>query len=142
MVVIWKGKEMENYIEIINNAPADEPARQYYFIDELKNWYKEKEKEVGRRLSANIQTLGCQMNARDSEKIEGILREIGYDITEDLKADFVIYNTCTVRENANLKVYGRLGHLKKVKEKNPDMIIAMCGCMMQENIVIEKIKSS
>ena len=82
------------------------------------------------------------MNARDSEKIEGILRQIGYEITEELKADFVIYNTCTVRENANLKVYGRLGHLKKVKEKNPHMMIALCGCMMQENVVIEKIKSS
>ena len=82
------------------------------------------------------------MNARDSEKIEGILKKIGYVITEDIKADFVIYNTCTVRENANLKVYGRLGHLKKVKEKNPHMMIALCGCMMQENVVIEKLKSS
>ena len=105
-----------NYIEIVNKAPQEEPARQFYFIDELKKWYEKKTKELGRELTANIQTLGCQMNARDSEKIEGILRQIGYEITEDLKADFVIYNTCTVRENANLKVYGRLGHLKKVKE--------------------------
>ena len=131
-----------NYIEIVNKAPQEEPARQFYFIDELKKWYEKKTKELGRGLTANIQTLGCQMNARDSEKIEGILRQIGYEITEDLKADFVIYNTCTVRENANLKVYGRLGHLKKVKEKNPHMMIALCGCMMQENVVIEKIKSS
>lgn len=131
-----------NYIEIVNKAPQEEPARQFYFIDELKKWYEKKTKELGRGLIANIQTLGCQMNARDSEKIEGILRQIGYEITEDLKADFVIYNTCTVRENANLKVYGRLGHLKKVKEKNPHMMIALCGCMMQENVVIEKIRSS
>ncbi len=131
-----------NYIEIVNKAPQEEPARQFYFIDELKKWYEKKTKELGRGLTANIQTLGCQMNARDSEKIEGILRQIGYEITEDLKADFVIYNTCTVRENANLKVYGRLGHLKKVKEKNPHMMIALCGCMMQENVVIEKIRSS
>lgn len=131
-----------NYIEIVNGAPQEEPARQFYFIDELKKWYEKKTKELGRELTANIQTLGCQMNARDSEKIEGILRQIGYEITEDLKADFVIYNTCTVRENANLKVYGRLGHLKKVKEKNPHMMIALCGCMMQENVVIEKIRSS
>ena len=61
---------------------------------------------------------------------------------EDAKADFVLYNTCTVRENANLKVYGRLGHLKKLKEKNPSMMIALCGCMMQEPSVIEKIKTS
>lgn len=131
-----------NYIEIVNKAPQEEPARQFYFIDELKKWYEKKTKELGRGLTANIQTLGCQMNARDSEKIEGILRQIGYEITEDLKADFVIYNTCTVRENANLKVYGRLGHLKKVKEKNLHMMIALCGCMMQENVVIEKIRSS
>lgn len=131
-----------NYIEIVNKAPTEEPARQFYFIEELKKWYENKTKELGRGLTANIQTLGCQMNARDSEKIEGILRQIGYEITDDLKADFVIYNTCTVRENANLKVYGRLGHLKKVKEKNPHMMIALCGCMMQENVVIEKIKSS
>lgn len=131
-----------NYIEIVNKAPTEEPARQFYFIEELKKWYEKKTKELGRGLTANIQTLGCQMNARDSEKIEGILRQIGYEITDDLKADFVIYNTCTVRENANLKVYGRLGHLKKVKEKNPHMMIALCGCMMQENVVIEKIKSS
>ena len=131
-----------NYIEIVNGVPQEEPARQFYFIEELKKWYENKSKELGRGLTANIQTLGCQMNARDSEKIEGILRQIGYEITEELKADFVIYNTCTVRENANLKVYGRLGHLKKVKEKNPHMMIALCGCMMQENVVIEKIKSS
>ena len=57
-------------------------------------------------------------------------------------ADFVIYNTCTVRENANLKVYGHLGYMKKVKEKNPHMMIALCGCMMQEPEVVEKIKTS
>lgn len=133
---------MKNFIEVINSAPSEEPARQFYFIDMLKLWYDEQTKKLGRELTANIQTLGCQMNARDSEKIEGILRKIGYVITEDIKADFVIYNTCTVRENANLKVYGRLGHLKKVKEKNPHMMIALCGCMMQENVVIEKLKSS
>ena len=133
---------MENFIEVVNAAPTEEPARQFYFIDMLKLWYAEEAKKLGRALTANIQTLGCQMNARDSEKIEGILKQIGYEITEDVKADFVIYNTCTVRENANLKVYGRLGHLKKVKEKNPHMMIALCGCMMQENVVIEKIKSS
>ena len=83
------------------------------------------------------------MNARDSEKLLGVLKEIGYLETEDEdKSDFVIYNTCTVRENANLKVYGRLGHLKNVKRKNPHMLIAMCGCMMQEPDVVEKIRDS
>ena len=83
------------------------------------------------------------MNARDSEKLLGVLKEIGYLETEDEDmSDFVIYNTCTVRENANLKVYGRLGHLKNVKKKNPHMLIAMCGCMMQEPDVVEKIRES
>ena len=82
------------------------------------------------------------MNARDSEKLLGILQEIGYVQGTDEKSDFVLYNTCTVRENANLKVYGRLGYLNGVKRKNPDMMIALCGCMMQEPQVVEKIKKS
>ena len=86
--------------------------------------------------------MGCQMNARDSEKLAGILRQIGYEITDSENADFVIFNTCTVRDNANQKVYGRLGELNGYKRKNPDMKIALCGCMMQEPTVIEKLKKS
>ena len=82
------------------------------------------------------------MNARDSEKLVGILEKVGYDIIEDENADFVIYNTCTVRDNANQRVYGRLGVLNGYKRKNPHMKIALCGCMMQEPTVIEKIKNS
>ena len=72
----------------------------------------------------------------------GILEAIGYEATESEDADFVIYNTCTVRENANLKVYGRLGTLKKIKENRPGMLIALCGCMMQEPHVVEKLRTS
>ena len=82
------------------------------------------------------------MNARDSEKLRGILELIGYELTENEEADFVLYNTCTVRENANLKVYGRLGYLNGLKKKNPHMLISLCGCMMQEPEVIEKLKKS
>ena len=82
------------------------------------------------------------MNARDSEKLSGILREAGYVETESEDADFVIYNTCTVRENANLRVYGRLGVLHGYKKKNPHMKIALCGCMMQEATVVEKLQKS
>ncbi len=82
------------------------------------------------------------MNARDSEKLMGILEQIGYVAADSENADFVLYNTCTVRENANLKVYGRLGHLGAVKRSNPDMMIGMCGCMMQEPDVVEKIRKS
>ena len=72
----------------------------------------------------------------------GILEQIGYVAADSENADFVLYNTCTVRENANLKVYGRLGHLGAVKRSNPDMMIGMCGCMMQEPDVVEKIRKS
>ena len=83
------------------------------------------------------------MNARDSEKLVGILEQIGYvEEPDEEKADFVIYNTCTVRENANNKVYGRLGYLHGYKKKNPHMMIALCGCMMQEEKVVAKIKQS
>ena len=82
------------------------------------------------------------MNARDSEKLAGILERIGYAETDTEDADFVIYNTCTVRENANQRVYGRLGQLNRVKRKNPHMLIGLCGCMMQEPHVVEKLKKS
>ena len=127
----------------ITMPPSDsEPLRQYYFIKKLKVWLEERENELGRRLTANVKTFGCQMNARDSEKISGILDIIGFVQTESEDADLVLFNTCTVRENANLKVYGRLGQLKRAKEKNPDMIIMLCGCMMQEKEVVEKIRKS
>ena len=89
-----------------------------------------------------VATMGCQMNARDSEKLIGILEEIGAVSAEEEKADLVIYNTCCVRENAELRVYGRLGYLKSFKKKNPRMHIALCGCMMQEDTVLSKLKKS
>ena len=103
---------------------------------------QEKEQVLGRPLTACTVTFGCQMNARDSEKLAGVLERIGYVEIEDENADFVIYNTCTVRENANLRVYGRLGYLHSLKKKNPHMMIALCGCMMQEPQVVEKLKKS
>ena len=137
--------ELEKNLEAIDldaPAPAAEPERQYYFIKKLRKIVKERSEELGRPLFACTKTFGCQMNARDSEKLVGILEQIGYEIIEDENADFVIYNTCTVRDNANQKVYGRLGVLNGYKRKNPDMKIALCGCMMQEASVIEKLKSS
>ena len=96
------------------------------------------EQKKGRRPTAFIQTFGCQMNARDSEKLSGILEQAGLKEIDSEHADFVLYNTCTVRDNANQKVYGRLGYLHTLKKKQPDMMIALCGCMMQEPSVIEK----
>jgi tRNA-2-methylthio-N6-dimethylallyladenosine synthase len=129
-------------VDIHGEAPEQEPERQYYFMKKCKEWADETANKLGRRLTLSMQTMGCQMNARDSEKLEAILAYIGYETVEDVSADFVLYNTCTVRENANLKVYGRLGYMKNQKKKNPAMKIAMCGCMMQEPTVVEKIKKS
>ncbi len=125
-----------------NMAPDKEPHRQYFYMDKCREIISGKILEKGRRLTYDVETFGCQMNARDSEKLRGILEEIGYTKADSEDADFVLYNTCTVRENANIRVYGRLGHLSTLKKANPEMIIALCGCMMQEDEVVEKIKSS
>lgn len=131
-------------IDIFGDVPMSEPERQYYFMAKCREIVRKKSEELGRPLVASIRTFGCQMNARDSEKLCGILKQLGYiEVDEQHETpDFVLYNTCTVRENANLKVYGHLGYLKKQKAKNPEMIIALCGCMMQEKEVVDKIKSS
>lgn len=131
-----------NGIDLQQPPPEEEPARQHYFIKLLKGWMDGIVKEKGRKLLCCVNTFGCQMNARDSEKILGILKCIGYEETASENADLVVFNTCTVRENANLKVYGRIGQLKKYKSKNPDMVIMLCGCMMQEREAVAKIKRS
>ena len=127
-------------IDINGPAPEQEPQRQQYFIAKCRNLLQIREKELGRKLTFFDQTFGCQMNFKDSEKLNGILEEIGYVPAESEDADFVYYNTCTVRENANVRVYGRLGTLKTYKKKNPDMVIAMCGCMMQEEEEAQKVR--
>ena len=101
------------------------------------------ERFAGQVMTYRITTLGCQMNAHDSEKLAGILSDAGFTEAErEEDADLVLYNTCCVRENAELKVYGRLGYLKGYKRRNPKMRIALCGCMMQEPTVVEKLKKS
>ena len=129
-------------IDLTESPPSEEPRRQYYFMAKCRELVRKKKEELGRPLSFCIETFGCQMNARDSEKLRGILEEIGYIKSDSESSDFVIYNTCTVRENANLRVYGRLGYLHALKKKNPHMMIGLCGCMMQEPEVVEKLKKS
>ena len=124
------------------NVNAIEAAKQLDIINELKVGFEQEKSKTGKNKTYHIETFGCQMNSRDSEKIAGILKQIGYEETDSEEADFVIFNTCTVRENANNKVWGRLGYLGNLKKKNPDMLIAICGCMMQEPTAVEKIKSS
>jgi tRNA-2-methylthio-N6-dimethylallyladenosine synthase len=90
----------------------------------------------------HIQTFGCQMNERDSETLAGMLIEMGYEATPDKKAASVaIINTCSVRENADLRFFGTLGQLKKIKEARPDFVVCICGCMMQQQHIIDTVKS-
>lgn len=129
-------------IDITGNPPEQEPARQYYFIAKCRQYVKQETEAAGHALSAAVVTFGCQMNARDSEKLSGVLENVGFTLTDSEEADFVIYNTCTVRDNANQRVYGRLGFCNSMKRKNPHKRVALCGCMMQESSVIEKIQKS
>lgn len=141
-----KNDKIEELLETINlnePIPTEEPLRQYYFLKKCREMIRKKSEELGRPLFSNCTTFGCQMNARDSEKLSGILELIGYqEVAQEEQADFVIYNTCTVRENANQRVYGRLGQLNRMKKENPHMLIGLCGCMMQESQVVEKLRKS
>lgn len=135
-------EELINTVDLEAAPPTEEPERQYYYIAKARKYVKALSEKLGRPLFAHVTTFGCQMNARDSEKLVGVLENIGYVEKQDEDADFVIFNTCTVRENANHRVYGRLGQLHARKKKNPHMMIALCGCMMQEAHVVEKLKKS
>lgn len=131
-----------NKYDINGPIPTDEVERQYYYMAKAKTYVDRLKEELGRQPTCCVTTFGCQMNSRDSEKLVGILELVGYKIIEKEQADFVIFNTCTVRDNANQRVYGRLGALKSYKKKHPGTKIALCGCMMQEPAVIERIKDS
>lgn len=120
----------------------NETERQRSFIELARALTQQKMQTIGRPLTYCLTTFGCQMNEKQSEAVAGIMDEIGYVRQDSEEADVVIYNTCTVRENANLKVYGRLGHLHSLKDQNPDMKIVLFGCMMQEPQVVEKIKKT
>ena len=95
----------------------------------------------GRSPKAFTHTFGCQGNVSDGEKIDGILEQMGYEFTDDpSEADFILYNTCAVREHAEERVFGNLGRLKAYKETNPNLIISVCGCMAQEEHVADRLK--
>ena len=137
---------------VFENAPKEPSARQHYFMEVVRavllasgqSEQAEAETQAGDSLairSYKVVTFGCQMNARDSEKLAGMLEAMGCTEAEDeLDADLVLFNTCTVRENANEHLYGRLGRLKPVKKAHPNRIIGLCGCMMQETDEVETIR--
>ncbi|MCL1936110.1 MAG: tRNA (N6-isopentenyl adenosine(37)-C2)-methylthiotransferase MiaB [Defluviitaleaceae bacterium] len=110
---------------------------------DIQKEYIEKIKQYGAGKLYNLNTYGCQMNDRDSEKIAGMLGEMGYSETQNKEdADIIIFNTCCVRENAENRLYGNLGKVKVLKERNKNLKVILCGCMMQQDIVVDKIKQS
>lgn len=118
-----------------------EIERQKSFIYKLKVLSCQFRAEKGHAPLAVTETYGCQQNENDTERIRGVLKEAGFEFTDDSNiADLVIFNTCAVRENAEMKVYGRLGILKHIKESRPNMFIALCGCMVQQEHIAQKIK--
>lgn len=134
-----EGKELDQKYQ---DAPEKEPLRQQYFIEKGQELVAELTEKLHRQPTCHVTTFGCQMNARDSEKLVGILELMGYKEIDEETADMIIYNTCTVRENADNKVFGRLGILNGYKKQNPNMKIGICGCLIQENLSVEKIKKS
>ena len=103
---------------------------------------KVKEKNNGKYKKYYILTMGCQLNENDSEKISGMLSNMGYTETVNMEeADFILFNTCCVRENAEERLFGKIGEIKKLKE-NKQVLLAIGGCMMQEKIMLDKIKKS
>lgn len=111
------------------------------FIAKLKEDNMRFAAQHGRTRLAHTETYGCQQNVNDTERIRGMLDKAGFEFTDNAEdADFVIYNTCAVRENAEQKVFGRLGILKHIKETRPELIVAVCGCMVQQEHICEKIR--
>mgnify|MGYP001085479873 CR=1 FL=1 len=118
----------------------------YKLKSEIDEQYKYMEKVAkvneGQNLKYAIYTMGCQLNENDSEKISGMLEKMGYSKTEEIqRADFVVFNTCCVRENAEDKLFGKIGEMKRQKEEK-ETIIAIGGCMMQEEHIVEKLRKS
>lgn len=126
---------------VTTQVSAEEIAQQYKYIELLRDYNQNRISKTGKPVKYSIETFGCQMNENDSERLSGMLSEMGYsESVKRAESHLVIFNTCCVRENAEQKVYGHLGALKKLKEKNPELVIAVCGCMMQQPEVVEHIR--
>ncbi len=138
----WRNVDYQQYTSTIEYSSEEESLRQQAAMQQAQVLVQELSDKLKRQPTACVVTFGCQMNARDSEKILGVLEEAGYRMIDEEDADLVVYNTCTVRDNANQRLYGHLGQLKPIKSQKTEMKIALCGCMVQEPDVIDKIKKS
>ncbi|PYG87547.1 tRNA-2-methylthio-N6-dimethylallyladenosine synthase [Ruminiclostridium sufflavum DSM 19573] len=125
---------------VTTKVSAEEINRQYKYIEDIKQYNQDIAMKAGKAARYSIETFGCQMNENDSERLAGMLCEMGYSECEVRSdSDLIIFNTCCVRENAEQKVYGHLGALKRLKDTNSKLIIAVCGCMMQQPEVVAHI---
>ena len=125
-----------------NTVAIAELKKQQEYMNKMRAYLSELEQNTGQKQSYFVLTTGCQMNAHDSEKLAGMLENMGYvESPTEENADFVIYNTCCIRENAEERLFGKIGEIKKIKESR-DVILAIGGCMMQEKNMLEKIKES
>ena len=123
------------------NVPVEEIEKQKEYMKLVRTVIDSR--FHGKAPKAFVHTYGCQGNVSDGEKLQGMLFEMGYEFTNDVKkADLVLYNTCAIREHAEDRIYGNVGALKQYKKTNPNLIIALCGCMMQQERVAEKIRNS
>lgn len=123
-----------------NFVSNEQIEKQYAVAEEVANLLSLRHNDTPK---AFVHTYGCQGNVADSERIKGMLRIMGYEMTEnDAKADLILYNTCAIREHAEDRVFGNIGAIKKYKKQNPNLIIALCGCMMQQTHIREKLQKS
>ncbi|MDQ0270143.1 tRNA (N6-isopentenyl adenosine(37)-C2)-methylthiotransferase MiaB [Cytobacillus purgationiresistens] len=137
------GKDYSKYFESVYTAPSLKDAKkrgkeevQYHKDFDLPEEYL----LMGKGRKFYIRTYGCQMNEHDTEVMAGIFTGLGYESTDSVEdANVILLNTCAIRENAENKVFGELGHLKHLKKENPDLLIGVCGCMSQEESVVKKI---
>ncbi len=126
---------------ITNKVTEEEMQRQYAYMDRVRAWTEDRACVLGRPMRAHIDTYGCQQNENDSEKLMGMLLEMGFVTHPEREgADLLFINTCAVREHAEDRVYGNLGALKKIKEQRPDVIVGMCGCMAQQRHMSDIIR--
>ncbi|RKQ37552.1 tRNA (N6-isopentenyl adenosine(37)-C2)-methylthiotransferase MiaB [Oceanobacillus halophilus] len=145
-------------MERIKNTSSDELITKYFQSNQTPNINKARKRfkedvkfhydfsipedmaSIGKGKKFLIRTYGCQMNEHDTEVMAGILNELGYESTTDTnEADIILLNTCAIRENAENKVFGEIGHLKPLKLEKPDLILGVCGCMSQEESVVNRI---
>ena len=122
------------------NVSQDDIEKQYHYMERIRDRNDMNFAETNQKRTYEVRNFGCQMNEHDSEKLRGMIHEMGYIPCEDGNPDLVVFNTCCVRENAEEKVYGHIGSLKRVKRQKEDMIIAVCGCMTEQEHVVDEIR--